>query len=334
MKMMKKIMLTVATIGAISLPKAYADKIEINPVFTYGESLNQTQFDQTKQTLGVQPGGKELLVKINELNGLLHDNYPYKQVYSSAYITPAQNEGDVTVEILTPQTITAITPLQYQNAAITSGAIDVHIKVASAVKVDGSGALAGVYKAFQDQGHTLDQEAIAAAQKELSVTAGINQEHQGQEGYDPELLNGAITEIKTSIQQYKQENNVTQISQDEITNIVNNVVNNYNLQNILTQNNIQNINQFSQDFSKIELSDAQKQQLQNLGNDILKEGGALFDNVKNDLKNLDLNVKVDEETKGEIKNAWDAFLNILSQIVDAIAQLFKSIGDFLSNLGN
>lgn len=333
MKIFKKLVILFIAFTAFNVPRAMADKIEINPVFTYGESLNQSQFNETKQILGVKDGGQELMVKINELNGLLHDNYPYKQVYSSAYITPAQNEGEVTVEILTPQTITTITPLQYKNAAITSGAIDVNIKVASAVKVDGSGALAGVYKAFQDQGHDLNQDAVAAAQKELSVTSGINKEHQGQEGYDPELLNGAITEIKTSIQQYKEENNVTQISQDQITQIVNNVVNNYNLQNVLTQNNIQNLNQFSSDFSKVDLSAEQKQQLQNLGNEILKEGGALFDNVKNDLQSLDLNLKVDDETKNFLQNAWDGLLNILSQLVNAVSQLFTAIGEFLGNLG-
>lgn len=319
--------------GIISIPQVFADKIEINPVFTYGESLNHTQFEETKNILGVESGSQELIVNIHELNGLLHDDYPYRQVYSSAYITPAQNEGEVTVEILTPQTITSITPLQYKNAAITSGAIDVHIKVASAVKVDGSGALAGVYKAFKDQGHSLNEEAVAAAQKELSVTSDINQEHQDQEGYDPELLNGAITEIKTSIQQYKDENN-TQISQDQVTQIVNNVVNNYQLQNVLTENNIQNINQFSSDFSKVDLSDEQKQELQNLGNEILQEGGALFENVKNDLQNLDVKLNIDDDTKNFLQNAWDQFLNILSQLVDAISQLFKAIGDFLSNLGN
>src|SRR5699024_3095147 len=134
-KFTKRILLTsgVLALGlAVAAPNKLADKVAIDPMFTYGETLDDSQYTETKELLGV-----------NELNDLLQDTYPYNQVYSSAYITPADNDGGVTVEIETPDTITDITEAQYENAAITAGAVDVDIKVASAVKVDGSGALAG-----------------------------------------------------------------------------------------------------------------------------------------------------------------------------------------------
>ena len=40
--------------------------------------------------------------------------------------------------------ITRITAAQYQNAALTAGITDAKLTVASAVPIDGSGALAGV----------------------------------------------------------------------------------------------------------------------------------------------------------------------------------------------
>ncbi|AMB99521.1 hypothetical protein AWM75_05700 [Aerococcus urinaehominis] len=301
----KKALVLSAALAAsiLAAPRVLADKIQINPMFTYGESLNDQQFNTTKRELGVEDGAQEIQVHVNELNDLLNDSYPYRQVYSSAYITPAKNDGKISVEIVTPETITDITPLQYQNAALTAGAVDVDIKVASAVPVDGSGALAGVYKAFADAGYTLDDQAVSVAQDELVVTSSINQENQGKEGYSDEVLNAAIAEIKTEVDQAKAENN-GEITIDQIQVIVNNVVNNYNLQDVLSQENIQSIINYMQNFSQIELTDEQREQIRNLGQEIASQGGQLFDKAKTAWDNADK-----EQLAKDGQSIWDAISN-------------------------
>ena len=240
LKKMMTVGLASLTLLGITAPAAFADKVAIEPIFTYGESLNAAQLEETRETLGVAEGTNELVVAVNELNGLLQDDYPYSQVYSSTYITPADSDGAVSVEILTPETITAITEAQYKNAAITAGAVDVDIKVASAVTVDGSGALAGVYKAFADSGNTLDSEAVGVAQEELAVTSAVTEENKDNSGYSDELMNAAIVEMKQDIQEAKDANNGT-LSADEIRQIVEDVLKNYNLDSILSADNITNI---------------------------------------------------------------------------------------------
>ncbi|MER1992186.1 MAG: DUF1002 domain-containing protein, partial [Aerococcus urinaeequi] len=119
-KFTKRILLTsgVLALGlAVAAPNKLADKIAIDPMFTYGETLDDSQYTETKELLGVEDGATEIEVAVDELNDLLQDSYPYNQVYSSAYITPADNDGGVTVEIETPDTITDITEAQYENAA-------------------------------------------------------------------------------------------------------------------------------------------------------------------------------------------------------------------------
>lgn len=319
-KSIKRLTTTVAVITALTaastfMPHVSADKIEIEPMFTYGESLDNTQFEETKDVLGVEDGAEEIEVQIDELNGLLQDDYPYNQVYSSTYITPAQNDGDISVEIMTPETITAITPLQYENAALTAGAVDVDIKVGSSVPVDGSGALAGVYKAFESQGGELDEQAVGVAQDELAVTSSIAQENEGQEGFSDESLNGAIAEIKDEIQQSKEANGGT-INADEITVIVNNIVNNYNLNDVLSEENVQSITNQMQNFSDLELSEEQKSAISDFGQNIKDAAGNVVEGAESAWNN------VSEEDKQEVTEQatglWDSIVQFFTNLFNTL----------------
>lgn len=305
-------------LAALCLPfqKVSADKVKISPMFTYGESLTQSQYDETKRTLGVQDGTKEIKVYINELNGLLNDNYPYHQVYSSTYITPASNNGGVTVEIVTPKTITAISPRQYENAALTAGAVDVNIRVASAVTVDGSGALAGVYKAFKDAGYALDAEKVGVAQEELNLTSELTQENKDKAGYSDDAMNAAIAEIKNEIQKTKDENNGA-INADQIQVIINNIINNYNLGDVLSEDNKQQIQNFMVQFSQIELTDEQKQALSDFGQKLLKSGDEIVQKAKSAWNNLDDSKK--QEITQEATSLWQQILNFIKKLFNTFS---------------
>ncbi|HRF51871.1 MAG TPA: DUF1002 domain-containing protein, partial [Trichococcus flocculiformis] len=262
----------------------------------------------TRETLGVADGTNELIVAVNELNGLLQDDYPYSQVYSSTYITPAYSDGAVSVEILTPETITAITEAQYKNAAITAGAVDVDIKVASAVTVDGSGALAGVYKAFADSGNTLDSEAVGVAQEELAVTSAVTEENKDNSGYSDELMNAAIVEMKQDIQEAKDANNGT-LSADEIRQIVEDVLKNYNLVSILSADNITNIQNLMINFGDINLTAEQKEQIAAFGKELQATGGKLFEKAKTAWSNVD-----QEQLKEDSMGIWESIVQFFTNL--------------------
>ncbi|MBG9987832.1 DUF1002 domain-containing protein [Aerococcaceae bacterium DSM 111176] len=286
---------------------------EMPATFTYGESLNDSQYQETKNVLGVESGATEIEVQINELNSLLQDNYNYYQVYSSSYITPNSN-GGINVDIVTPNTITTITPLQYENAALTAGATDVNIKVGSAVTVDGSGALAGVYKTFQDAGYALDNQAVETAQEELAVTGQITEENQNESGYTDEALNAAIADMKVQVQQLNEETN-NSVTIEQIQVIVNNVVNNYQLNAYLTEDNIQQLTNLMHQFSQINLTQEQKDAIYAFGQDIVNNSQNLFDQAQTAWNNIDDTQK--QDLTEQATSIWE-------QIKQFFADLFAS----------
>ncbi|MGO3201319.1 MAG: DUF1002 domain-containing protein [Ruoffia tabacinasalis] len=75
----------------------------------------------------------------------------------------------VNVEILTPENITVVSESAYQNAAITAGATNADIKIASVIAVTGEGALGGVYEIFDQAGYSLDAEDIQTAENLIQI---------------------------------------------------------------------------------------------------------------------------------------------------------------------
>lgn len=298
----------VALSGSVS-----ADNLK-QPVYSYGQSLTKEQKEETAHLLKVSDKALEMQVNIKEMNALLHDHYQYYQVYSSVYLEPAKDKSGVNVDIVTPDTITAITPTEYANAAITAGATNMNIRVASVKAVDGSGALAGVYKAFSGTTGNLPEENIKVAQEELVITSKINEQNKGKDGFSDELFNAALAEIKAQIAKTKQDNGGS-ISVGNITTIVNSVVNNYNLDGVLTKDNLQSLQGLMEKFSKIELSEEQKANLQKLGERLLKEGDTLMKKVQNGWANLS------PSTKSELGGF---FGNLFQGIVDFFQGLFNN----------
>ncbi|MFH5835611.1 DUF1002 domain-containing protein [Proteiniclasticum sp. C24MP] len=303
-------MVMVLTLSTTAEKKAYASEIT-HPVFAYGESLTAEEKAATADLLDTGDDTREIEVKINELNDILHNDYSYYQVYSSVYLEPSDASEGVNVEIITPQTITKITPAQYRNAAITAGAVNLNIRIASVKAVDGSGALAGVYKAFSDANAELPEENIIVAQEELEETSDISEENEGKEGYSDDLLNAAIADIKAQIQKKKDESN-GEISQDTIITIVNTVINNYNLGDVLTEENKERLIDLMKKFSELEFTEEQKTAIKDFGKNLIEEGGDLLDDVKSTWDGLD----------DEVKTGITGFFK---NIMEAIADFFRGL---------
>ena len=232
-------------IGGTQTTMAQADDWQ-TPVMTLGASLTNSQRQGTIDVLSskinnrnfqqVAVNGNTLVQYLNPAGADFTSN---SGVWSSALIEKTGRGSGINVEILKyngRNNITTITANQYRNAALTAGISDANIYVTSATPIDGSGALAGVYAAFVQNGEQLNQSQVTAAQDEMGTLSKINNQNQGQNGYSDAQLNNAVAQAKRQMAQIG-----PNITVNQITNIVNNTINDNHLQNVITNNQKQQI---------------------------------------------------------------------------------------------
>lgn len=232
-------------IGGLPTTMAQADDWQ-TPVMTLGASLTNSQRQGTIDVLSskinnrnfqqVAVNGNTLVQYLNPAGADFTSN---SGVWSSALIEKTGRGSGINVEILKyngRNNITTITANQYRNAALTAGISDANIYVTSATPIDGSGALAGVYAAFAQNGEQLNQSQVTAAQDEMGTLSKINNQNQGQNGYSDAQLNNAVAQAKRQMAQIG-----PNITVNQITNIVNNTINDNHLQNVITNNQKQQI---------------------------------------------------------------------------------------------
>lgn len=232
-------------IGGLPTTMAQADDWQ-TPVMTLGASLTNSQRQGTIDVLSskinnrnfqqVAVNGNTLVQYLNPAGADFTSN---SGVWSSALIEKTGRGSGINVEILKyngRNNITTITANQYRNAALTAGISDANIYVTSATPIDGSGALAGVYAAFAQNGEQLNQSQVTAAQNEMGTLSKINNQNQGQNGYSDAQLNNAVAQAKRQMAQIG-----PNITVNQITNIVNNTINDNHLQNVITNNQKQQI---------------------------------------------------------------------------------------------
>lgn len=228
----------VAGIFAISQNTVYADE---TPVVTLGSSLTESQKSGTLKILTAPLNGanyQTITVTGSDLVKYLNpsgDNFTINSgVWSSAMIQKTEAGSGINVKILDyndKNNITTITANQYKNAALTAGISDANIYVTSAIPIDGSGALAGVYTAFAKNGDALNQKQVNAAQDEMNTLSSITRENKSKDGYSDAQLNNAVAGAKTDMA--KIGNN---ISDSQIRDIVNNQIKINHLGNTINNN--------------------------------------------------------------------------------------------------
>lgn len=166
--------------------------------------------------------------KVNVINNVDFQKYlgytPDNNVLkSSASVKFDDSQPGVKVEIVTPNNITMVSEASYVNAAITAGIKNADIKVASHEVVTGESALTAVYKAAELKGESIEPEKAQLGQEEMSVIidvaqkAGLNEE-QTQD------LNDAVSEAKGEIGKLAEEKGKENITREDITIIVNNLI--------------------------------------------------------------------------------------------------------------
>lgn len=277
------------------------------PVVTLGTSLTDSQKDGTLKTLTAPLNGgnyQTITVTGSDLVKYLNpsgDNFTTSSgVWSSAMIQKTSSGSGINVKILDyngKNNITTITANQYKNAALTAGITDANIYVTSAVPIDGSGALAGVYAAYAKNGNALNQKQVNAAQDEMNTLSGITQDNKNKDGYSDAQLNNAVAGAKSEMAKQGQN-----ISDSQIRDIVNNQININHLGNTINNN--------------------QKNQIVNLLIEIRDSGALKNGSFKSQAS------KLSNQIQNSAKNIFDKFntpenRNWLQQLWDSIVNFFS-----------
>lgn len=210
------------------------------PTFVYGESLSTNDIDETMKLLGIKNENN-----INSLNVTYNDLIKYiggdssnpASMISSVLVTKENPGKGVKVVIKTPKNITQITEEQYANASLTAGVEDATILVGAVTPVTGESALTGVYKAFEANGETLDYDRMEVAQNELDTVNEITQANSDNKDFSADELNKAVTEIKTELGEISEKQDTTP-TLEEIRQVVEESLQKYDLDNIVTKDQI------------------------------------------------------------------------------------------------
>lgn len=301
-----------------------ADDAWTQPVATLGSSLTTDQKNGTLSTLQNAAGvsnatqltvnGATLVKYINPSGSSFTES---SGVWSSALVQKTNN-GGINVTIVPyngTNNITTITADQYRNAALTAGVSNANLYITSAVKIDGSGALAGVYAAFAQNGENLNNQQINAAQQEVNTLSSITQANKGKDGYTDKQLNNAVAGAKQ--QMASQSNNGQQtLSQNQIGNIVDSQLKQNNLTTIINNNQRQLIINLLVNVQKAG-------SLKNT--DFKAQAGKLADSIQNSAKGLfdKLNSSLNtQENRNFLQKIWDGIVSFFSGIVQWVRSMF------------
>ena len=244
-------------------------------------------------------------------------------IYSSAIIEHKKWGKGVDVKIDTPDNITKVTSEQYQNAAITAGIKNAEIHIASVEPVTGEGALAGIYKAYEEKGNDLNTEDIQNSNQEMNDLGTISEENKGKDGYSDEALNASIADIKEQLADIKQ-NQDKQITQQQVEDTVNKVLDERGLSEILSDNQIQviNNNMINVANSNALTSDpkAFKQNAKDVLKNIEKNSDDLLNKAKDKAKDLNT-----EENRNLLQRIWDGILETIQSIIQFFSNLLNRL---------
>jgi len=315
LKQLSKIILgmsTLALLATIGVPAVQAIDTDVvneawgQPTFVYGGGLTDSELTETEELFEINdPENVASTPALGEdlVNYLGYGSGNTASMISSVLVQKDNNSG-VNVDILTPANITTITEDQYTNAAITAGVEDVNIEVASIRPVTGESALTGVYKALDVNGENLDQERMEVAQEELETTSEITEEEDLNEE-EAGRLDAVIVEIKQDLAEIK-ENTEETASREEIEQIINDALERYDLQNIVSVENINILVNYFENYQQTDAIDSEqvREQLDEFANNLGDRLG-------------------DAWQQAEESGLIDRIVNFFRDIVNSIADLFR-----------
>lgn len=272
------------------------EPLQINAV-ALGNALNQEQKDYTLKKLDVKGETPIYTTTGADLVSFIPDGGFNNEwaVYSSVRMQTLKSGEGISVDIATPENITRITAAQYQNAALTAGISDAKLTVASAVPIDGSGALAGVYKIVEESGGIISRDRVEVAQDEMDVLSKITEENKDKKGYSDEALNAAQEQAKKELAALTADG--TTLTQEDIQNTVETALKDQGISDIITSDQLNELTTLMSDMKD-----------KNIFEDFVNE--------------LDL-TKAKEQIQAKSKGLWNGVKNFFSGIWSSITGVFE-----------
>ncbi|WP_407270227.1 DUF1002 domain-containing protein [Radiobacillus sp. PE A8.2] len=300
---MKKKFLLISVILGLALMVNLVTSLNVNastdsinekfgqPIVVYGETLNEDQKQQVRELLNIDDPSQvqELIVTAEDLVNYINGD-PSANMYSSAKITRKEDGNGLNVTIVNPENITEVTKEMYANALLTAGIENAEVEVASPLKVSGHSALTGIYKAYNVDGESLDQDRMEVANEELGVATDLAE----QEGLDQAKVSELLTAIKQAIAE----------------------------QNPATKEDVERIIQEQLDRLNIELNQDDLNRLIELF-EKMRSINIDFDQVTNQLNDLANTIKDRIQEVAGDKGFWESVGNFFRNIFQAIANLFN-----------
>lgn len=247
---------------------------------------------------------------------------------SSIVVKRLEKGSGIRVMIKTPGNINQITEAQYTNAAITAGLTDAEIFVASPKPVTGESALVGVYKSEELHGKDLDPERTKTAQDELKTVIDVSKENEDNPEFDSKKLDKAVIEVKEKLADYKEENGQT-ASNDQITNYIIDALKNVDMDDVLSNNNINVLVNYFNSYQNTSAIDSKevRDNLIKLGKDLGNKAGKFYEDNKDSIdkfakdnkENFD---KIAQDAKDS--GLLDKFINFLKDVFNSIISVFNN----------
>lgn len=283
------------------------------PTLVYGSDLTDEQVTETNNAFGIKniDNVNRQITTPEDFNKFMGTTGETPALLSSALVQKADKGNGVKVNIKTPQNITKVTTLQYQNAAITAGASDVNIDIASPIAVTGESALVGVSKALEANGQKVDQKRVEVASQELSTTAGIAEENKKNKEFDPAALDLALAQIKSELAKYK-ESNGSVATDSKIEEIVNKALKDYGLEKIITPKQVQDLVSFANAYQNTSAIDSKE-----VAKQLESYAKSTYDALSENYKKL-----VDGENGGGI---WEGIKSFFGGLLGGIAEFFGNL---------
>lgn len=281
------------------------------PTLVYGVSLTDPQITATNEAFGIKDiaNVNRQITTIDDYNKFMGTQGETPTLISSALVQKADKGNGVKVSIKTPQNITKVTVLQYQNAAITSGASDVNIDIASPVPVTGESALVGVTKALEANGQEVDTKRAEVANQELETVSDIAEQNKGNDKFDSTALDLALAQIKTDLANYKESKGKT-ADNKEVEKIVNKALKDKGLDKFITADQVQQLVSFANAYQNTSAIDSKevKEQLENYAKSAYE---SLSENYKKFV------------SSDQAKGMWESVKSFFGNLFDYIGGMFS-----------
>lgn len=262
-----------------------------DPIVVYGATLSDSQKEEVRKLLEVTNPDhvKEISVSGEDAAKYINGD-PNSRMFSSAKIVRQEKGNGLTINIVTPENITQVTSDMYANALLTAGVEDATVYVASPVPVTGHSALTGIYKAYDEEGETLDKERMELANEELDVATDLAEK----EGMTQEKVSELLAEIKKAIAE----------------------------QNPATKEDVERIVQEQLSKLNIELSEEDRQMLYDLF-EKMRNLNIDFDQVRNQLEDIASSIKERVDELGLDEGFWDKVITFFRNLIESIAAFFR-----------